>query len=243
MKRTQYRALVHRLGLVPAFVGVVALISAAGGSPAGADVTSVGGGAFGEQIRGLLVNSGPVPTVGLPAGGGGPFVSSLLTVNVPGTLRTGVLEVRTAGALGDSGFSQSSATVANVLVGTGVVTADAVKSQCRSDSTGSSGSTTLTNAAVGGIVVDASVPANTSINLSPVARVFLNEQIVNNTPGNSSITVNAVRVVLLPGSTLQQEIIIAQSRCSARLAPATTTTHVPTTVGPTTSTTHSPAFP
>lgn len=243
----------RRYARVSVLVALVALVgTVANGGPATADVSSVGGGAFGAQVRGLI-NVGPLPSVTLPAAGGGPFVNSLATVNVPGTLRTGLLEVRTTGAVGATGFSESSAEVANVRVGTGVVTADAVSTQCRSDSSGSTGSTELVNARVGGILVDSNVAPNTTINLGALALVVLNEQIVNNSPTSTSITVNAARIVLFPSTPLlRQEVIIAQSRCSAGLVAATTTTtaaptttHAPptTTVPPTTTTTHSPAFP
>ena len=231
----------RRYGRLSAVVAAGALVGAlAGAGNASAGVSAVGGGAFGAQVRGL-VNVGPVPSVTLPAAGGGPFTAFLASVNVPNVLKTGLLEVSTAGAVGDNGFSESSARVLNVKVGTGVVTADAVTSRCRSDSSGSTGSTELLNAFVGGISVDANVAPNTVINLSPVAIVYLNEQNVTNGPNSTSIVVNAIRVVLFPtSSALRQEVIVAQSRCSARLTPATTTTttiHEPPTTTTTMATT------
>ena len=192
-------------------VGGIAL-----GGPARADVTTVGGGAFGEQIVGP-VSSGPLPTVTLPASGGGPFTASLLSVNVPNLLRTGLLEVRTTGALGPAGFSESSASVADVRVGSdNTFRANLVTSECRSDSFGSTGSTQLVNARVLGTPVTSTPGPNTvALDIPGVARVVLNEQTVSNSPGNTSITVNAVHVTLLPGTPLQQDIILAQSRCSA----------------------------
>lgn len=227
--------------MLVASVAVAATV--AGGGPATAAVSAVSGGAFGAQVRGL-VKVGPLPSVTLPASGGGPFTNSLLTVNVPGTLQTDLLITKTAGATGATGFSESSATVADVRVGTGVVTADAVSSQCRADSTGSTGSTELVNARVGGVTVNGAVAPNTTINLSPVA-IVLNEQIVNNSSSNTSIIVNAIRVVLFPTNPLlRQDVIVGQSRCSARIV-TTPTTRAPTTttLPPTTSTTHSPTCP
>lgn len=246
----------RRAVLFPIMVTAVAGAIAIGGS-AGADVTTVGGGAFGEQVVGP-VSSGPLPSVTLPASGGGPFTASLLSVNVPDLLRTGLLEVRTTGELGPTGFSESSASVAHVRVGSdNTFRANLVTSECRSDSSGSTGSTQLVNARVLGIPVTSTPGPNTvALDIPGVARVVLNEQTVSNSPGNTSITVNAVHVTLFPGSPSQTDIILAQSRCSAsgpnvNQPPTTTTTTVPstttttaptttTTAGPTTTTTVSP---
>ena len=184
--------------------------------PAQAEVTEVGGGAFGERIKGL-VKSGPLPSVTLPEAGGGPFTASALGLNL-GILKTGVLEVRTEGGdLGmHSGFAKSSARAGNVAIGSGLVTAGLVTSQCRSDTRGSGGASSLTNARVAGIAVAANPAPNTRIVVPGVAEVFLNEQIASDEPGSTAITSNALRVTLfnvLP--LLRQEVIIAQSRCSA----------------------------
>src|SRR5712691_6887984 len=131
-------------------VTIVALMLIA--APGWADVNFTSGGAFGEKVdvapAGIHVTSGPKPAVILPATGGGPFADNLAVVDLPGVLRVGLLEVSTQGALGAAGFAQSSADVANVLVGPAdspILTAQAVHSACRSNSAGSTGSTSLTN--------------------------------------------------------------------------------------------------
>jgi hypothetical protein len=184
--------------------------------PAQAEVTEVGGGAFGERIRGL-VKSGPLPSVTLPEAGGGPFTASVLGLNA-GILKTGVLEVRTEGGdLGmHSGFAKSSAQASNVAIGSGLVTAGLVTSQCRSDTRGSGGASSLTNAKVAGIAVAANPAPNTRIVVPGVAEVFLNEQIASDGLFSTAITTNALRVTLLNAlPALRQEVIVGQSRCSA----------------------------
>jgi hypothetical protein len=212
-----------------------------GSSPAGADVTSVGGGAFGAQADVTLVGLspvtvGPIPSVTLPATGGGPISDSLLTVDAPGVVTTGVLNVSTQGArLGEhAGNAQSSAQVAGVTALTDVLTANLVTSSCTSNGDGSSATTTLANANVSGIGAIGANPApNTVVTVADVATITFNEQTRSDVPGQqSSITVNAIHV-RLNASVGTGDIVIAQSRCSAIgpdvLAP---TTAPPATTAP-----------
>jgi hypothetical protein len=167
----------------------------------------------------LNVMSGPLPTVTLPAGGGGPFMNSAASACAPAItcniLKAGVLDVSTQGSLGASGGSSSSASVANVaaLTGTaGALTATAVSSQCSVGPNSSSGSSTIVGGTFGGQALAANPPPNTTITIPNIATLILNEQIPSGGPGNYSLTVNAVHLIL--GSTLGSgDIIIAQSRC------------------------------
>ena len=94
-------------------------------APAAADVTDVSGsGAFGESVNVTVLNSGtvtsgPTPSVTLPSSGGGPVTDSLASLNLPGVLTAGVLNVSTEGTnLGShSGTATSSASVADATVG------------------------------------------------------------------------------------------------------------------------------
>jgi hypothetical protein len=212
--------------LVLAGVLIVSALTWMASPAAGAQtVSSVSGGAFGLRVRATLdppgspppstISAGPVPSVTLPSNGGGPFTASLASANVPPVISTGLLEVRTQGATGPSGFAESSATVATVNVLSGGVTADAVQSQCRADTTGATGSTTIVNGQALGIPIAANPGPNTVIVVGGVGSITLNEQIKG--PGNS-ITVNAVHIRLnaLAG-TLTGDVIIAQSRCRANL--------------------------
>ena len=249
----EYRALFARnrreksalaLGVVIA-VGVAMALTGS----SGASVSTVSGSAYGESVDvtplGLArVTSGPLPTVTLPPAGGGPFTNSLISVTVPASgpnpgsiLTAGVLNVRTQGATGETGFAESSADVADVNVLNSLVTATAVHSECRSDSSGSTGSTQLLGLKAGKLTGDVSPAPNTTIQL-PGATVILNEQIENEQPGSSSITVNAIHVILRPplGS---GDIIIAQSHCDVA-GPNVNQTTTSTSSQPTTSTTSGP---
>ncbi|MGH8565299.1 MAG: choice-of-anchor P family protein [Gammaproteobacteria bacterium] len=67
-----------------------------------------------------------------------------------------------------------------------------------------------------GIAVAVDPAPNTRIVVPGVAEVFLNEQIASDEPGSTAITANALRVNFLNAlPPLRQEVIIAQSRCSA----------------------------
>jgi hypothetical protein len=201
-------------------------------APASADVTDVSGsGAFGESVNVNVlgsgtVTSGPMPSVDLPSGGGGPVTDSLASVNLPGVLTAGVLNVSTEGTnLGShSGTSTSSASVADATVGAALsgqlggsplLEADVISSQCTSNGDGSSGSSNLVALEVAGNGAPVSPPPNTTIDVLPGLSVTLNEQIVNDSPGEASITVNAVHVRLnLPG-VATGDVILSQSRCRA----------------------------
>ena len=232
---------------VPLVAGALAFVGLGlTSSPAGAKVDTVSGGAFGEYVNvtplGLaLINSGPLPVVTLPAGGGN-VSNSVASVKVPPvlgtTLSAGVLDVHTEGATGETGYVASSASVANANALNGTLTATAISSSCRSDSSGSTGSTTLVGATLAGVgPLAVNPPPNTTINVAGL-QVILNEQIESEQPGSSTITVNAVHIILggLFGS---GDIIIAQSRCGVvgpNVNTTTTTSTTSTTVPPTTST-------
>src|SRR5207302_299251 len=101
----------------------------------------VGGGAFGEAVSvqpviGPPVTSGPMPTVTLPATGGGQFTANLVSVAIPGLLEAQALAVSTQGALGTSGFVASSAQALKLSAAAGGAKAGLVSSRCRIDSSG-----------------------------------------------------------------------------------------------------------
>jgi len=215
------------LVLIAMFCAAIALAV-----PASADVTDVSGsGAFGESVNVTVlgtgsVNSGPMPSVTLPSGGGGPVTDSLANVNLPGVLTTGLLNVSTQGTnLGShSGTSTSSAQVAGAtllsalapsLGGSPLLTADVISSQCTSNGDGSSGSSTLVGVSVAGSPVAVNPAPNTTIDVLGAITVTLNEQIVSNTGGETSITVNAVHVRLNLDGIATGDVILSQSRCRA----------------------------
>jgi hypothetical protein len=198
--------------LAPAVVAVTILCA-----PAAAGVTSVGGGAFGASLSGVVTVL-PSPSVDLPSTGGGPFQATQASVNVVDLLSTGVLNVSTQGSLA-SGVVDSSADVANVSVQPMLLAAEAVQSSCSMNGSTPVGSSTLTNATLAGVDLPSVPTPNVTITVLGLGYIVLNEQLPDTTPGMNGMTVNAIHVFLHPGVLgLEQEITIAQSRCSASAA-------------------------
>jgi hypothetical protein len=217
----------RRLAIFFAFTSIVFANLAL---PAQADVTSVGGGAFGASLNSTLLGQvlPPTPSVTLPPTGGGPFTDAAVPISIPGLLTANVLEATTQGGLlgTHQGFAASSADLAEVTVGgiAGVtpaaLTLQAVHSECLSNGDGSSGETDII-----GLFAGAPLPTNPPPNFVPagdlpagIASIVINEQIVQNSTGGTSIVVNALHVQLLPtgvpGAALV-DLIIGSSRCAA----------------------------
>ena len=188
-------------------------------SPAAADVTSVGGGAFGVSATGPIT-AGPLPAVTLPATGG-TVSSSLGSVTVIGLLSAQALNVSSTGTLGPGGSVTSSASLANVSASLSpsiALSASAVSSTCTATETGVSGSTSIVAGSIqiglGAPVLLAASPApNTIVPVfaPSVVMVVLNRQTLG---PDGTLTVDAVYIRLLSG----QEIILAQSRCRVVVA-------------------------
>lgn len=207
----------RRLGLTAAAALVAALAHA--GPAAGAG--SVAGGAYGvyANVNAVLapVSVGALPSVSLPAEGGGPFTESALSANLAGLAPVRLAKVSTEGNSG-TGSAKSAATVLDASIA-GLVTVAAARSRCSATSSAADGSASVVDLVVAGIpisTVDAG--PNTSIAL-PVGRVIINEQ---RRTGTSQITVNAVRVTL-DLAAVTGEIVVAQSRCAVRSASRTRT--------------------
>src|SRR5207245_5968153 len=66
-----------------------------------------------------------------------------------------------------------------------------------------------------GSPVNANPPPNTTIDVLGAITVTLNEQIVTGSPGETSITVNAVHVRLNLDGVATGDVILSQSRCRA----------------------------
>ncbi|GAY09552.1 choice-of-anchor P family protein [Pseudonocardia sp. N23] len=212
----------RRIARCVALVALVPAMAIASAGAAFADVSAVSGSAFGESVNVTvlgtgLVTSGPLPTVTLPAlGSAGPVTDNAANVSVLGLLSTGVLNVSTQGVPGATGSVTSSATVANPKVGLAIapaITADAVGSTCTSNSSGSTGSTTIANLRVLGAPVDVSAVPNTGLNVANVGILYVNEQVTTGSGASTGITVNAVRVTLNAGLG-NGTIIIGQSKCA-----------------------------
>jgi hypothetical protein len=197
-------------------------------APATAEVTQMSGGAAGVQVGVTLLGTpatlAATPVATLPPGGGSDS-SSLVSVDVPGVLSTGVLDTSTEGTdlNSDTGSVTSDASVANVSVVAGLVSADAVASTCTATRDGVTASTTLTDASITGIGDLAVSPApNTEITLVGVATITLNEQVVTDTAdGVNAVTVNAIHVHL-DGLLATGDVYIGRSTCQVTDAEAAT---------------------
>jgi hypothetical protein len=214
-------------------LGAATFFSAA---PSAAEVSEVGGGAFGfsasvSLFGGAAQNRGPTPTVDLPANGS---ASPVTASNPSGSAQfgpaevfeSGQLTVSTRGTTGPGGSVESSATVTGIPGGPGPVLYGELKSSCTaregevSGTTSVSGGTLETkyNAETQEATETTPVPSNPAPNseftgtldhVGDSYRVVYNEQVRS---GNG-ITVNAAHVYLL-GPTAVGDLIIGQSRCS-----------------------------
>ena len=187
-------------------------------APAAA-ATSVAGGAYGisANVNAVLapVSVGALPSVTLPAEGGGPFTESLLSADLAGLLPARLAQVSTEGNSG-RGSAGSSATLTDASVA-GLVSVSDARSRCSATAGGAQASASADGLVVAGIpisTVDAG--PNTTISL-PVGRVILNEQ---RRSGASDVSVSAVHVIL-SAAVVTGEVVIAQARCSVRAATRT----------------------
>ena len=203
---------------------------------AGADVSRVGGGAFGYSVSvslfgGAAQTAGPAPKVDLPPSGS----STPVTATEPSgkaqfgpatVFESGQLKVSTAGTTGPNGSVTSSATIAGTPNGPGPVRYGSISSTCTAKESGATASTSIqggkldtkTDKNSGDPVNTEDIPASPSANLQRSGtldqvgdsfRVVFNEQ----KQESGGITVNAVHIFLL-GPTAKGDVIIGQSRCS-----------------------------
>ncbi|MDQ4133477.1 MAG: choice-of-anchor P family protein, partial [Actinomycetota bacterium] len=219
-------------------------------TPATADVDTVSGAAYAASVNttllGQIVPPTPPGVAGTATEGGDPDFDtglvSALPISVPGVLSVGVLNARTVGGNVEGEDPDASVTsfaeAANVVVGLGAITIDAVTAQCTSDDSGSTGTVQIVSGQAGGNPLVQSPAAGTVIELPGIARIVLNEQIRNDEPGvGTSIIVNALHIELFPGIgglPAVADIIIGHVECAAFGPNVLVTTTVPTTAPPTT---------
>ena len=187
---------------------VVALWLLNGVTAALAPVTpaqSVSGQAYGALVRGpsgtqqlaLAVLPAVAPTDGAMADGEADALS------VPGTITTEALTGNTSGSIGNAAAAQSVATVFNVNLLNGLITASSLTAAVSSTSNGAQATSnglgsTLADLVVNGVQVtfgDATVAPNTRITLPGVGYVVLNEQLPTGDGVHASgLTVNLIHV-------------------------------------------------
>lgn len=198
-----------------AAVAVTATLIAASPAPA----STVGGSAYAlkANVNVLLapLSVGALPSVVLPPEGGGPYSSSLSSVNLLGLAPIGAANVTTTGNSG-IGSAASSASLLDVSLA-GLIEASAVRSACTATAAATTGSTSISELVVAGIPVSTvHLGPNTTIAL-PVGSVVLNEQ----RREAASITVTAVHVTL-DAALLSADVVLGQTRCSVRATTAAT---------------------
>ncbi len=150
-------------------------------------------------MRTTVSDTGPLPS------SGGALEASLLTVNVPGILTGEVAHATTIGQ-GDGSRSEASLADANLTVAGHTITADLLMSRalalCQAGNASSSGSSELANLVIDGQAITVSGAPNQTITLPLGAGyVIINEQTSTGSRKSSSITVNALHVVLFDPAT------------------------------------------
>ena len=102
---------------------------------------SVSGEAFGVSVNAVGVRVGPTPHVVLPPDGG-MVREEILSINIPNVAASATLGVVTTGSIGQgTATAQSTATVEEVNLLNGLVTAKLVVAMSSSSASGSSGAT------------------------------------------------------------------------------------------------------
>src|SRR5581483_2117065 len=188
---------------------------------------ALSGGAFGESVdvRTLLrihVTSGPLASVSLPAGGGGPFAGSAVNVRVgdglySDLLRLDALSASTQGGRTGNGAIavNSSADVARASLVNGLITVDGLHSECRATTDPgdrSRSSATVVNLRVAGLLVNVAAGPNSTVTVPGVGQLILNEQVESGTGLNQARSVNALHLKL-DGLLAKGDVILAHSDC------------------------------
>ncbi len=201
---------------------VVMVLGLSAAVPAGAVAQSVSGQAYGVYVQTPTVSQDASPLAVLPSvsqGDGQMAEASGDALSVPGALSSEFLNSVTTGALsGVRAGAQSIATVGEVTILGGLITASRVFGVATATKVGSTTisdayGSTFENLVVNGVSVADDVAPNTQISLPGVGYVVLNEQIQS----ASGITVNMIHVVLqgLFGATIGEIIVgSATSRVS-----------------------------
>jgi hypothetical protein len=177
----------------------------------------VSGEAFGVSVNltaPIALSVPKTPDVVLPPNGG-MQQANLLSLSQPGVVSTSVLEVSTEGSIGPhSASAVSQASVDNLNLLNGFITAGIVEAMSTSVSNGttatsSSAGSGFFNLVVNGTPIAANVPPNTKI-VTPVGMVILNEQIFGGDGVHStSLTVDMIDVTL--NGSLGGEIIVSSA--------------------------------
>jgi hypothetical protein len=191
--------------------------------------STVSGEAYGVSVSSLLVNVTSFPDVVLDPQGGTASAAAA-GLNVVGVLTTGAIAADTNGTTGPSSAdAESTATVSQLNVLAGLITADVVTAQSTSTCDGTTASssaagTTLANLVVAGVPIPVLPPPNTviPINVPLVASgaVAINEQIAGgNGTTTSSLTVNLLHIQVSTLVLGAIDIVIASAHSDVTCGP------------------------
>lgn len=182
------------------------------------------GEAYGVRLDVLGVTLAKTPHVVLPPDGSkDPIEDSVLDLEVPGVVSSTTLFVSTQGRItGNNGTITSFASVEELDVLEGLVTADLIVAHSASgehtdqgqqkSARLSAGGASFSGLTVAGVVIDNEPPPNTVLPVDGVGFVILNEQIeTGDNKTNASLTVNAIHVILMDGLIVTGEIIVASA--------------------------------
>lgn len=219
VQRRALRRATSALAVTALAVGV----SVIGTAPASAAAGTTDRRAFGvrAEVAGVVAIP-PTPLCKLQTTADPDCKKSVLSVDEPGVLTTGVLNAETNATTNPlQANSRASATDVNALAGT--LQATLIESMCTADANRLTGRTTLAGATsnVPGVGPIALNPAPNTVLIDELGlRIVLNEQIVS--PNGEQIIVNAVHITFTDpaGLTPKTEIIIASSQCSFHPAAA-----------------------
>jgi len=205
-------------------IGVTLALAPAAGAQ------SVGGKAYGAFVRTPLGTQQSAVAVLPPvtAVDGAMADGDADGVSVPGTITTDALTGTTSGSIGDAAAAQSVATVFNVNLLNGLITASSLTATVSSTSNGAQATSnalgsTLADLVVNGVQLtsgDASIAPNTRVTLPGVGYVVLNEQLpTGDGVRTTGLTVNLIHVVLQNDLTGLQtgELIIGSATSSAAM--------------------------
>jgi len=193
------------------------------GSAAAATQYNYQGDAYGTKVNiANTVTSGPSAPValGCTTTAGIHKSNDVASVNAQPVLATGTV-VTTADTFAGPVKAKTSATVQNVNLLSGIVTAAAVRSVSSTthDSTGfhtSAAGTSFTSLVVAGVPIAVTVPPNTRIDIAGFGYIILNEQVSRIGARSASLTVNAIHLVVNQSNVLGiatgTNVIVAHAR-------------------------------
>ncbi len=206
------------------------LIGVTGAVAPVAEAQSVSGKAYGASVQGPLGTEqsavAVLPAVSVDDGAMADDAADAMTV--PGTLTTDALTGTTSGAIGDAAAAQSVATVFNVSLLNGLITASSLTATVSSTSDGTQATSNALGSTLADLVVngvsftsgDGTVAPNTRVTLPGVGYVVLNEQLPTGDGVHASgLTVNLIHVVLENALTGAEtgEIIVGSATSTAIL--------------------------